>query len=233
VHHLPVEDTEQRRSVSALLDQPVAEPEVAVHEGDIVRLRQAAAQPRERVRQQRRRRKARARDAPPSARGPAAALLAGGAQELEARHASRAAAPAPRRLSERLTLGSVKAAPLAPAVGNGIARSRPHQKGPQHAGVVAEPRRRRREHARSREAVQHPELRLEVVGLEQSGRRLSLGDVAAKPAAQLGVERERLLREALGVSLEMTHLHRCAESLGQEVREIGFELEVGHAEAAV
>ena len=77
--------------------------------------------------------------------------------------------------------------------------------------------------------MQHPELRLEVVGLEQAGRRLAFGDVATGlAAAELGVERERLLREALGGALEATHLHRGAEALFQEARKLVLELEGGH-----
>ena len=82
--------------------------------------------------------------------------------------------------------------------------------------------------------MQHAELGLEVVGLEQAGDRLALRDVVARRlAAELDVEAERLLREALGAALEPAHPHRGAEALGEEARETGFELLGGHAGRSV
>ena len=85
----------------------------------------------------------------------------------------------------------------------------------------------------SREPVQHAELRLEVVRLEQAGHRLALRDVAPGLPAELGREGERLLREALGVALEPAHLDRGAEALVEKARESGFELLGGHAGRSV
>jgi len=78
--------------------------------------------------------------------------------------------------------------------------------------------------------VQHAELGLEVVGLEEPGHGLALGHVAAPLASHLDLEDERLLREALGRALEVDHAHGCAEPLADEALEPRAEVVVHDAQ---
>ena len=83
-----------------------------------------------------------------------------------------------------------------------------------------------------RERMQDAELGLEVVWIEKPGFRLSLYDVAAHVGFAVavhdrGVERESLLREALGLLAERIDAHfACVETLGEEPFESGLEVAV-------
>ena len=104
-----------------------------------------------------------------------------------------------------------------------------HVEGPlENGGIVLEPRGRRGRDRNVGERVENAELRLEVVGLEESRHRLALGDVATSLAPDLHVERERLLGEALGAALEPRHARLVAEAGGDETFKAGLETVVRH-----
>src|SRR5262249_13357677 len=98
-------------------------------------------------------------------------------------------------------------------------------------GIALEPRRGRRRQRVVGERVQHTELGLEVVGLEQPGDRLALDDVAAAGAADLDVERERLLREPPGAATAAHDPCAVADPGGEDPLQPSSELRVVHAQA--